>query len=245
MSRSETASSTSTNPADAEHQGQSGTNVDVGAAMSEASEQIQQQVSGLTGQVRQQATDLLASRKEQLVDTLDTVALLLHQAGEHAELQDKVTLSNYVDNASGQLNQWSSHLREREVTDLLDDTVQFARRQPMVFFSGALATGFAAARFFRTSAKQPTEQTAASTADQTGTMADQTATTAELGASDAPRFDTVQEAFESVSSNGSLDELEGSSLAMQDADTTMFIDEELELLEGFDIDESTTPVDRS
>ena len=238
MSRSETASSTSTNPADAEHQGQSGTNVDVGAAMSEAGEQIQQQVSGLTGQVRQQTTDLLASRKEQLVDTMDTVALLLHQAGEHAELQDKVALSNYVDKASGQLNQWSDHLREREVTDLLDDTVQFARRQPMVFFGGALAAGFAAARFFRTSAEQATQQTAASTADQT-------ATTAELGATDAPRFDTVQEAFESVSSNGSLDELEGSSLAMQDADTTTFIDEELELLEGFDIDESTTPVDRS
>lgn len=158
---------------------------DLGAAATEASEQIQDQVTGLTQQVRQQATDTLVSQKERLADTLDTVTLLLHQAGEHAELKDKAMLSGYVDKASGQLGQWSETLREREVTQLLDDTVQFARRQPMLFFSGALAAGFAGARFLRSSTQEP-ETTSTRAAD------------VEPATTDVPKYDSDQAAFNSA-----------------------------------------------
>lgn len=164
---------------------------DLGTAASEASEQIQDQVSGLTQQVRQQATDQLASQKERLVDTLDTVALLLHQAGEHADLQDKAMLTGYVDKASGQLGQWSETLREREVTQLLDDTVQFARRQPMIFFSGALAAGFAGARFLRSSTQQPEDATTSTPAKDV-----------EPATTDVPKFDSDQDAFNSALASG-------------------------------------------
>ena len=160
---------------------------DLGAAATDASEQIQEQVSGLTDQVRQQATDTLVSQKERLADTLDTVTLLLHQAGEHAELKDKAMLSGYVDKASGQLGQWSETLREREVTQLLDDTVQFARRQPMLFFSGALAAGFAGARFLRSSTQQPEPETTSTRAADV-----------EPATTDVPKYDSDQAAFNSA-----------------------------------------------
>jgi len=166
---------------------------DLGAAATEASEQIQDQVTGLTQQVRQQATDTLLSQKERLADTLDTVTLLLHQAGEHAELKDKAMLSGYVDKASGQLGQWSETLREREVTQLLDDTVQFARRQPMLFFSGALAAGFAGARFLRTSTQQPEQATTSAPAADVEPMT-----------TDIPHFDSDQAAFASASTIGEM-----------------------------------------
>ncbi|MDQ3654696.1 MAG: hypothetical protein M3457_06415 [Chloroflexota bacterium] len=181
--------STSTASNNRSEQDHSNSNVDLGAAATEASEQIQDQVSGLTHQVRQQATDQLVSQKERLVDTLDTVALLLHQAGEHADLQDKAMLTGYVNKASGQLGQWSETLRERDVAQLLDDTVQFARRQPMLFFSGALAAGFAGARFLRSSTQQP---------ETTSTPA----TDGESGTTDVPPYDSDQAAFNAALAAG-------------------------------------------
>lgn len=127
---------------------------DVGAAAAEAGHQVQEQVGNLTGQVRQQATDQIASQKERVADTLDTVALLLHEAGEHATKEDKAMIAGYADKASGQVTHWSEKLRDQDVTQLLEETKQLARRQPLLFFSGALAAGFIGSRFFRSSTQQ-------------------------------------------------------------------------------------------
>lgn len=127
---------------------------DVGAAAAEAGHQVQEQVGNLTGQVRKQATDQIASQKERVADTLDTVALLLREAGEHATKDDKAMLAGYADKASGQVTHWSEKLRDQDVTQLVEETKQLARRQPLLFFSGALAAGFVGSRFFRSSTQQ-------------------------------------------------------------------------------------------
>jgi ElaB/YqjD/DUF883 family membrane-anchored ribosome-binding protein len=166
-----------------QNQQANGSSDDLGTAAAEAGEQIQQQVGNLTEQVRQQANTQLMSQKEKAVEALDTVALLLHQAGEHAHQQDKAMLAGYVDKASGQVGQWSETLRDRELTEIIDDTKEFARRQPMLFVGGALAAGFLGARFLRSSS-QPQEQEQG----QTGTSS--------LGggssASDMPPYDIDQ-----------------------------------------------------
>lgn len=137
------------------HQDQSTS--ELGATAAEAGHQLQHQVSGVAQQVRQQASDQLLTQKDRLADTLDTVALLLRQSGEHAELQDKELLSQYVDKASGQVSQWSEKLRDQDVTQLLEETGNLARRQPLLFAGGALALGFLGARFLRTSTEQAQE----------------------------------------------------------------------------------------
>lgn len=193
MAGSKKTTAASAKSSNGKNQDTSEANVDLGTAASEVSEQIQDQVSGLTQQVRQQASEQFASQKERLVDTLDTVALLLHQAGEHADLQDKATLTGYVDKASSQVSQWSETLRERDVTQLLDDTVQYARRQPMVFFSGALAAGFAGARFLRSSTQSPEKGSGSSPATEDAPTA-----------TDTPHFDSDQAAFNSALPTGDI-----------------------------------------
>ncbi len=207
MAGSKKTTAASTKSSNGKSQDTSGANVDLGSMASDASDQIQDQVSGLTQQVRQQASDQFASQKERLVDTLDTVALLLHQAGEHADLQDKATLNGYVGKASSQVTQWSETLRERDMSQLLDDTVRYARRQPMLFFSGALAAGFAGARFFRSSAQPAETSPASNTAPDTGFGMGDTAVDTESVMSDTPRFDSDQAAFDSAleAANTSLD----------------------------------------
>lgn len=196
---------------------------ELGAAAAEAGEQIKEHVTGLTDQVRQQATDQLGSQKERLVDSLDTVALLLRQAGEHADLQDKAMLSGYVDKASGQLTQWSESLREREVSQLLEDTVQFARRQPMIFFSGALAAGFAGARFLRSSTQSVEKEDG-------NTLTPAPASTA----TDLPEFASDQAAFESAMTSGDTrPDLDLSTQIDREPEMGNFLeDNELAVLEG-------------
>jgi hypothetical protein len=43
-------------------------------------------------------------------------------------------------------------LKERSVDDMLASVADFARRQPALFFAGAVATGFALSRFSKSSA---------------------------------------------------------------------------------------------
>lgn len=131
----------------------------LGEAATEATEQIQDQVVNLTQQIRQQANDQVLSQKDRVVDTLDTVALLLNQAGEQAQQQDKAMLAGYADKAAEQVAQWSDALRGQDASQLLEDTRQLARRQPMLFVGGALAAGFLGARFLRSSAQQETSTT--------------------------------------------------------------------------------------
>lgn len=128
---------------------------DLGSTAAELGGEAKEQVLNLTQQVREQATGQVMSQKEQVVDTLETVALLLHQAGEHAHQQDKELLATYVDKAAGQVSQWSETLEQQDVTQLTQSVTQFARREPMLFVGGALAAGFLGARFFRASAQQP------------------------------------------------------------------------------------------
>lgn len=127
---------------------------DLGAAAADLGNEAQEQVSNLTDQVRQQATSQLSAQKEQIVDTLETVALLLHQAGEHAQQQDKTLLANYVDKAAQRVGSVSESLGQQDVTQVIQTTKDFARREPMLFVGGALAAGFLGARFLRSSSEQ-------------------------------------------------------------------------------------------
>lgn len=157
---------------------------DVTGAAVEVTNELKGQVAGLGSQVRQQANEQFATQKERLVDTLETVSLVLHQTGEHADLQDKEMLAHYVDQASHTIGQWSDSLRNQDLTQLLDETRNLARRQPLLFVSGALALGFVGARFLRTSTPQP-EQAQSSTPSTDSTSGDRSLSSGDWSSSSA------------------------------------------------------------
>lgn len=166
-----------------------GAQADVAGAVGDATEQVQEQVVNLGHQVREQATQQVATQKDRVADTLETVALLLQQAGEHAEQQDKAMIGQYADKAADQVSQWSETLRQQDVTQLMDTTMQFARKQPMLFVSGALAAGFAGARFLRASAQQSGPDTSNGSSDSTPTAE---TPVGDLAGGDLPPYDIDQ-----------------------------------------------------
>jgi ADP-dependent phosphofructokinase/glucokinase len=71
------------------------------------------------------------------------------------ELEGQMPLAaEYIEKVAGQLGAMASALRERKIDDILGTTADFARRQPALFFAGAIATGFALSRFAKSSANR-------------------------------------------------------------------------------------------
>jgi hypothetical protein len=66
---------------------------------------------------------------------------------------------------AGQLDRFSTTLRDREIGSLLEDAKQLAHRQPEMFVAGALAAGFVLGRFFKSSRQSRSYQDAYSEFD--------------------------------------------------------------------------------
>lgn len=147
-----------TNQKDQNQQGQKTDNEtsvadELGTAASQGSKSIQEAAGGISTNLRQQITGQVTVQQDRAVDTLEHVALLLHQAGEHARKEDKVGISDYADRAAEQLERFSKMIGDREPDQLLSETKELAQRQPALFVGGALVAGFLGARFLRSSEK--------------------------------------------------------------------------------------------
>jgi hypothetical protein len=62
--------------------------------------------------------------------------------------------ARYIRQASEQIQSVADVVRERDVRELMGEVESFARRQPTLFFGGAMVLGFAALRFLKSSAPQ-------------------------------------------------------------------------------------------
>jgi hypothetical protein len=60
-------------------------------------------------------------------------------------------IAEYVDRIANSVEQFSTHVRQRNVDERIGDTESGARRQPAFFSGGAFLFGLVAARFFERS----------------------------------------------------------------------------------------------
>jgi hypothetical protein len=104
----------------------------------------------LVGQLREQATARLSDQKNQAAATLTSLVEAVRHTGQ--QLGEKnATLAKYAETTAGELERWSSQLKDRDVPQLLDDAKHFARRQPGVFLGISAAVGLLAVRFLKSS----------------------------------------------------------------------------------------------
>jgi hypothetical protein len=106
---------------------------------------------GLMHSIQQQASSALSSQKDRAADGMKSVIEAVRQTGE--SLREKNgTIAGYADNAASQLERFSNQLRDRDVSELMDEVSAFARRQPGLFIGGGVALGLVAARFLKSAA---------------------------------------------------------------------------------------------
>jgi hypothetical protein len=103
------------------------------------------------GQVQDTMQRAVSQQKSAGADYIGSIA----QAAERAagEFDDAMPqAAHYIRQASEQIQSVADTVRDRDMRDLVGEVENFARRQPALFFGGALVLGFAALRFLKSSA---------------------------------------------------------------------------------------------
>jgi len=102
----------------------------------------------------------LAERPKQLgAEQAEQVAKAVHKAAN--QLQDQMPkAAEFVHMAASQLEKGADTLRNRGIGELVGQFNDLGRREPLALFGAALAAGFAASRFFKSSGRRiPVRQT--------------------------------------------------------------------------------------
>ena len=102
----------------------------------------------------------LNSQKDRATQGLGTVASAVRESTENLRSQQHDVAARYVEQAAEQIERISARLREKDVTELLRDAQQLARRRPALFVGTAFALGLMGARFLKSSAPDGDEDAA-------------------------------------------------------------------------------------
>ncbi len=107
----------------------------------------------VTEQAQQTAEVQLSGQKDQAAATLHTLAESIRDGGRRMR-EEQPQIASLASQAADKVDQASSYVREHEVRDFVREAENFARREPLIFFGGAFALGFLAARFLKASSPQ-------------------------------------------------------------------------------------------
>ena len=110
------------------------------------------QASAAADKAKEFATSQLSTQKTKAAGMVSSMAESLRQAGEGLQQSSSpLPVHEYVNRAADQLADLGTFLNEREVTELVGEVENFARRQPALFLGAAFAAGVLASRFLRSS----------------------------------------------------------------------------------------------
>jgi len=126
-------------------------------AMSKAGDVAQQ----AAGQARQAASSLADTASEKIngvmgtqlasgADFVKNLAMAAKEAANHLD-RGNPQFAGMIRNAADAAEQFSGQIRDTSLEDMMHVTADFARRQPALFFGGAVAAGFLLARFAKSS----------------------------------------------------------------------------------------------
>jgi len=106
---------------------------------------------GVVERVRETASAQISSQKERATDGLGSLARAIRQSTHALRDNQQDTVAQFVERAADGLDDFSTKLRDRDLTQLMADAEQFARRQPAAFIGASFMLGVLTARFLKSS----------------------------------------------------------------------------------------------
>lgn len=104
--------------------------------------------------IKQRAQRVAEEQKSATAGRVSGIAHATDRAAE--ELAREVPqAAEALHSVAQRLDSAASALRERSIDEWIDGARSFARKQPLAFFAGAVATGFALSRFLKSSSPEP------------------------------------------------------------------------------------------
>jgi hypothetical protein len=135
---------------------------DVKARASDLTDEVTRAAKNNASQLGDAALDMANSAKDKVeaavserksvgADYIGSIAQATERAAHEFEAE-LPQAARYIRQASAQIQGVADTVRERDVRELVGEVQDFARRQPTLFFGGAVVLGFAALRFLKSTA---------------------------------------------------------------------------------------------
>jgi len=116
-----------------------------------------QEAEHLREELQRKGESLLSDQKGSLAEILNGIANALDKSAPHFDEEGQPNTARYTRQAADSLHGFARDLRERDIETLKVQVSDLARQQPALLAGGAVALGFLASRFFKSSAEH-TEQ---------------------------------------------------------------------------------------
>jgi hypothetical protein len=95
---------------------------------------------------RSAAEQMLNEQKRRAAERIAGIAEAVRSAAYSLERSENESVAFYANRAADQIDQLVQPVRDREWSEILADTEDFAKQRPVLFLLGATAVGFLAAR---------------------------------------------------------------------------------------------------
>jgi hypothetical protein len=121
---------------------------DITRAAKENASQLGDTARQFASTAQEKVGEAVTQRKSIGADYIGSIAQATSQAAQAFD-SDLPQAARYIRQASEQIQGVADTVRERDVRELVGEVQDFARKQPTLFFGGAVILGFAALRFLK------------------------------------------------------------------------------------------------
>jgi hypothetical protein len=112
----------------------------------------------LKGAARQQAEGMFSQQRDAAADQAEKISSAFRKMADEFDQQEQPLFSGYANSVASCTDDLSHRLREKDLGGLLEQAQDYSRRQPALYFGGAVAAGFLLARFLRSSNERQMQQ---------------------------------------------------------------------------------------
>jgi hypothetical protein len=110
-----------------------------------------EQASAVWSDTKDSARSLLTEQQRAAAGGLGEFANALRKVAREMGDGRQGSMSRMMQGAADGLERFSGSLQQKDISGLMRDVESFARRQPIAFFGAAVAVGFLATRFLKSS----------------------------------------------------------------------------------------------
>jgi hypothetical protein len=150
----------------------------------EVADTLRSTVHDAAGKVSSEVSDAADKARSGAAQEVKQIADALHKAA--GELQEGSSPRRMFNRLADNVDHMSRAMSDKNLGDMLHDLNDLARRNPMLFLSGAALAGFAATRLATASAPDSAHDKRPSQATSSGTMPSTTRTPSQAGTSTVP-----------------------------------------------------------
>ena len=119
-------------------------------SVSSTASELKDSAREIKDQAVDKARSMFSGQKDQAVGELSAVAQALHRTGSDLQ-SEHPTVGKFTHQTASKIESFVRTIEDKEPEQILSDVKRMARNNPAVFIGGAVALGFIAARFLKTS----------------------------------------------------------------------------------------------